>query len=163
MIQLPQVYGWASYSPGACVGPWGQDLTVSGDRERLAICRLSGLSSQCLQATDRFIELPDMICQWSFPPEHSWPHPKTWFLPSVTAVLSIAASPRVSISPYWCSVWVFPTLFVLTEGGSKLESSYAVVGKYVSRLTFSMFMVQFYHKLPWFLYCRVLVLTIPFS
>lgn len=30
---------WASYSPGACEGPWGKDFTVYGDEERLAICR----------------------------------------------------------------------------------------------------------------------------
>lgn len=58
---------------------------------------------------------------------------------------------------------VFLTLFVLTEGGSKLGSFHAIVGKYVSKLTSSMFMFHFSHKLPRFLHCRVVVSIIPIS
>lgn len=88
------------------------------------------------------------------------------FLPHVTAVLSIAASLRISISPsllVFVRSRVFLRLFVLTEKGSETGSIHALVRKHVSRLTFAGLTFKFYHELPRLFHCRVLVLTIPIS
>lgn len=87
------------------------------------------------------------------------------FLPRVTAVLSIAASPRTSFFSLPAGV---PSVqgvsnTVLTEKGNETGSMHALVGKYVSRLTFTGLTFQFYHKLSRLLHCRVLALTIPIS
>lgn len=87
------------------------------------------------------------------------------FLPRVRAVLSIAASLRTSFFSLPAGV---PSVqgvsnTVLTENGNETGSIHALVGKYVSRLTFTGLTFQFYHKLSRLFHCRVLVLTIPIS
>lgn len=82
------------------------------------------------------------------------------FLPRVTA-----ASPKTSFFSLPAGV---PSVqgvsnTVLTEKGNEAGSMHALVGKYVSRLTFTGLTFQFYHKLSRRLHCRVLALTIPIS